>query len=65
MLSSIAHEFISPFLHYLTGALASVLVDSLQELLVPAHMAVHLDNHPLAPKTMVANLRKNQVVKWP
>jgi hypothetical protein len=39
--------------------LASVLVDSLQELLVPAHMAVHLDKHPLAPKTMVANLRKN------
>jgi hypothetical protein len=30
--------------------LASVLVDSLQELLAPAHMAVHLDKHLLAPK---------------
>jgi len=39
--------------------LASVLVNSLQELLVPAHMAVHLDKPPLVPKTMVANLRKN------
>ncbi len=38
--------------------LASVLVDSLQELLVPARMAIHLDNHSFAPKTMVANLRK-------
>jgi hypothetical protein len=41
-----------------TAPLASVLVNSLQELLVPAHMAVHLDNHSLALKTMVANLRK-------
>ena len=39
--------------------LASVLVTSLQELLTPAHMAIHLDKHPFAPKTMVANLRKN------
>ena len=39
--------------------LASVLVASLQELLTPAHMAIHLDKHPFAPKTMVANLRKN------
>ncbi len=39
--------------------LASVLVASLQELLTPAHMAIHLDNHSLAPKTMVANLYKN------
>ena len=39
--------------------LASVLVDSLQELLVPAHMAVQLDKHPLAPNSMVANWRKN------
>ena len=38
--------------------LASVLVDSLQELLAPAHMAIHLDNPSLAPKTMVANLHK-------
>jgi hypothetical protein len=39
--------------------LAPVLVDSLQELLAPAHMAIHLDNISLAPKTMVANLDKN------
>ncbi len=39
--------------------LAPVLVDSLQELLAPAHMAIHLDKHSLAPKTMVANLYKN------
>ena len=39
--------------------LASVLVASLQELLTPAHLAIHLDNHSLVPKTMVANLDKN------
>ncbi len=38
--------------------LASVLVASLQELLASSHMAVHLDNPSLVPKTMVANLRK-------
>ncbi len=38
--------------------LASVVVDSLQELLAPAHLAIHLDNHFLAPKSMVANLHK-------
>jgi hypothetical protein len=38
--------------------LAPVLVDSLQELLAPVHMAIHLDKHSLAPKTMVANLYK-------
>jgi hypothetical protein len=31
-----------------TAPLASVLVNSLQELLVPTHMVVHLDNHSLA-----------------
>ncbi len=31
-----------------TAPLASVLVNSLQELLVPAHMAIHLDNYSLA-----------------
>ncbi len=41
-----------------TAPLASVLVNSLQELLVPAHMAIHLDNYSLASKTMVATLRK-------
>jgi hypothetical protein len=41
-----------------TAPLASVLVNSLQRLLVPAHMPIYLDNHSLAPKTMVANLRK-------
>ena len=39
--------------------LASVLVDSLQELLVPAHIAIQLDNHSLAFKTMAANSYKN------
>jgi len=39
--------------------LAPVLLDSLQERAAPAHMAIHLDNHSLAPKTMVANLYKN------
>jgi hypothetical protein len=39
--------------------LAPVLVDSLQELLAPIHMAIHLDKISLAPKTMVANLDKN------
>ena len=39
--------------------LASVLVASLQELLAPAHIAIHLDNPSLASKTMVANLYKN------
>jgi hypothetical protein len=39
--------------------LAPILVDSLQELLAPVHMAIHLDKHSLAPKTMVANLYKN------
>ncbi len=38
--------------------LAPVLVDSLQELLAPLHMAIHLDKLSLAPKTMVANLYK-------
>jgi hypothetical protein len=35
--------------------LAPVLVASLQELLTPAHMAIHLDTPSLVPKTMVAN----------
>jgi len=38
--------------------LASVLVDSLQELLAHAHVAIHLDNPSLAPESMVANLHK-------
>ena len=38
--------------------LASVLADSLQELLAPAHMAIHLDTVSFAPQSMVANLDK-------
>jgi hypothetical protein len=41
-----------------TAPLASVLVNSLQQLLVPAHMPIHLDKNSLAPKSMVATLRK-------
>ncbi len=41
-----------------TAPLASVLVNSLQQLLVPAHIPIHLDNHSLASKSMVATLRK-------
>jgi len=38
--------------------LASVLVDSLQELLAHAHVAIHLDNPSLAPESVVANMHK-------
>ncbi len=36
--------------------LAPVLVDSLQELLAPVHMAIHLDKISLAPKTGAASI---------